>query len=188
MDRVWRDRLRYLGMYVISSEGAQPKRLGSEAPESWSRDGNWVYFHRGDEIWKRPALGGGSVIQITRTGGARGVESADGQLLYYLKDDQEFTKSWKVPVEGGQESQVLESVCCQNFAVVDQGIYFIPAWKGKDNYSVQFLDFASGKVATIATLGGAAAYGLSASYDGRWLLYSQYEPSGSDLWMVENFR
>jgi serine/threonine protein kinase/Tol biopolymer transport system component len=176
------------GVYVISSEGGQPKRLGSEAPESWSRDGKWVYFHRGDEIWKRPAVGGGRMIQITRTGGAQAVESPDGRLLYYLKENKEFTSLWKVPVEGGPESQLLESVCCQNFAVVEQGIYFIPAWKGKDNSSVQFLSFASGKIATIATLSGAAAYGLSASYDGRWLLYSQYEPSGSDLWMVENFR
>jgi Tol biopolymer transport system component/DNA-binding winged helix-turn-helix (wHTH) protein len=176
------------GVYVISSEGGQPKRLGSEAPESWSRDGKWVYFHRGDEIWKRPALGGGRMIQITRTGGAQAVESSDGRLLYYLKENEEFTTLWKVPVEGGQETQVLESVCCQNFAVVDQGIYFIPAWKGKENSSVQFLSFSTGKVATIATLSGAAAYGLSTSYDGRWLLYSQYQPSGSDLWMVENFR
>jgi serine/threonine protein kinase/Tol biopolymer transport system component len=175
------------GVYVISSEGGQPKRLGSEAPESWSRDGKWVYFHRGDEIWKRPSLGG-KMIQITRTGGAQAVESPDGRLLYYLKENEEFTSLWKVPVEGGQETQVLESVCCQNFAVVDRGIYFIPAWKGKQSPSVQFLSFANGKVATIATLSGAAAYGLSTSYDGRWLLYSQYEPSGSDLWMVENFR
>lgn len=123
------------GVYVISSEGGQPKRLGPEAPESWSHDGKWVYFHKGDEIWKRPFVGG-SMIKITRTGGAQAIESPDGRLLYYLKENEEFTSLWKVPVEGGQETQVLESVCCQNFAVVDQGIYFIPAWKGKENASV----------------------------------------------------
>ena len=128
------------------------------------------------------------MIQITRTGGAQAIESFDGRLLYYLKENEEFTTLWKVPVEGGQETQVLEFVCCQNFAVVDRGIYFIPAWKDKENSSVQFLSFATGKMARIATLSGTAAYGLSTSNDGRWLLYSQYEPSGSDLWMVENFR
>jgi Tol biopolymer transport system component/DNA-binding winged helix-turn-helix (wHTH) protein len=175
------------GAYVVSAEGGQPKRLGSETPQSWSRDGKWVYFHKGNEVWKRP-VAGGTGIQITRSGGAQALESPDGRLLYYLKEDEEFTSLWKVPVEGGQETQVLESVCCQNFAVVDRGIYFVPGWNGEENSPLRFLSFETKKVSTIATLGGIAAYGLSATYDGRWLVYSQYEPSGSDLWMVENFR
>lgn len=79
---------------------------------------------------------------------------------------------------------MLDSVCCQNFAVVEQGIYFIPA----PNFSVEFLRFATGKVTTIAKLSGGAAYGMSVSPDGQWLLFSQYENKGADLMLVENFR
>jgi hypothetical protein len=88
-------------------------------------------------------------------------------------------------VEGGVETQVLESVCCNNFAVVERGIYFIPRFSEP---VVQFYEFASKKVVTIARLQRWAAYGLDVSPDGRWLLYSEYEPFQGDLMLVENFR
>jgi len=177
------------GDYVIRSDGGQPKRLEADNPDSWSRDGKWTYFTSSKgEVWKRPAAGG-NAIQITRKGGNNAKESPDGKFLYYLKDGDEFTRLWKVPVEGGEETQVLESVCCLNFAVVDGGIYFIPDPHGQEHSSVQFLSFATSKVLTIATLTGLAAYGSSVSPDGQWLLYSQYsEHQGADLWMVDNFQ
>jgi Tol biopolymer transport system component len=175
------------GNYVINSDGGQPKRLEGAGPDSWSRDGRWIYFTSKDEVWKRPA-GGGNAIQITRKGGGYAHESTDGKFLYYLKDGNEFTSLWKVPVESGEETRVLESVCCLNFAVVDRGIYFIPDPQGQEHSTVQFLTFATGKVLTIAALTGFPAYGSSVSPDGQWLLYSQYEPKGSDLSMVENFQ
>ena len=92
-------------------------------------------------------------------------------------------------MEGGEETQVLESVAFGNFAVVEQGIYFIPGWSPEDNPVIRYLSFATGKVETIATLSKeGAAYGFAVSPDSRWLLYSQYRPSESDLWIVENFR
>jgi hypothetical protein len=105
-----------------------------------------------------------------------------------LKDGKEFTGLWKVPVEGGEETQVLESVCCLNFAVVAQGIYFIPEPSSGDNSSVKFMSFKTGKATTIAKLSGLSAYGSSVSPDGRWFLYSQYEQKGADLMLVDNFR
>ena len=164
-----------------------PEPLDAEAPDSWSRDGKWIYFSSKGEVWKRPASGG-NAIQITRNGGGEAHESRDGRFLYYLKDDREFTSLWKVPVGGGEETLVLESVCCSNFAVVDQGIYFIPEASPGDNSSLKFLSFATGRVTTLAQLSGRAAYGFSVSPDGRWLLYSQYEQKGADLMLVENFR
>jgi len=173
------------GAYVVNSDGGQPKRMEGDGPDSWSRDGKWIYFISKNQVWKRPA-GGGNAIQITREGGSYAHESPDGKFLYYLKNGEEFTSLWKVPVEGGDETSVLESVCCLNFAVVDRGLYFIPE-PHQEHSSVQFLSFATGKILTIAALTGVSAYGSSVSPDGRWLLYSQYEPQGSDLWMVENF-
>jgi Tol biopolymer transport system component len=179
------------GTYVVSSDGGQPKRLDAgdkgSSSRSWSRDGKWIYFSSKDEVWKMPAVGG-NAIQITRKGGIEAHESPDGTFLYYLKNGHEFTSLWKVPVEGGEETEVLQSVCCLNFAVVGQGIYFIPE-PHEGRSSVQFLSFATGKVVTIATLTGVSAYGSSVSPDGKWMIYSQYtEDQGSDLLMVENFQ
>jgi WD40-like Beta Propeller Repeat len=160
--------------FVINSDGGTPMRVTGK---SVSQDGKWLYLdlHRstGAPLWKVPARDA--------------QPSPDGRFLYYPKDGNEFTSLWKVPVDGGEATQVLESVCCRNFTVVAQGIYFIPKPPTGDNGSVKFLSFATGKVTTIAKLSGLAAYGSSVSPDGRWLLYSQYEQKGADLMLVENF-
>ena len=63
---------------------------------------------------------------MTRKGGFAPVESPDGNFLYYAKA-LVATSVWKVPVEGGEETEILESVSnFANMAVVHDGIYFIP--------------------------------------------------------------
>ncbi|HSB12908.1 MAG TPA: hypothetical protein VLE22_00530, partial [Bryobacteraceae bacterium] len=106
-------------------------------------------------------------------------------FLYYMKTDDEDSALWRVPAEGGEETQVLESVSCTNFAVVEQGIYFIARMSEP---VVQFFEFATKKVVTIARLQRTAAYGLDVSRDGRSLVYSEYGPWQGDLMLVENFR
>jgi hypothetical protein len=95
---------------------------------------------------------------------------------------------WKTPVSGGEERQVLPSVAYHAFSVVNQGIYFIPEPGSDGKYSIQFLSFATGKVKTIAPMTRPPVEGLSVSPDGRFLLFSQGDESGSDLMLVENFR
>jgi Tol biopolymer transport system component len=114
------------------------------------------------------------------------MESRDGRYLYYLKADSGNRNSlWKMPLGGGDEAQVLESVLNNNYAVVDRGIYFIPDSKP---FAVRFLSFDTGKVVTIARIAREPAFGFSVSPDGRSLLYSEFEAVRSDLMLVENFR
>jgi hypothetical protein len=58
------------------------------------------------------------------------------------------------------------------------GIFFIAS---PDNSAIQFLDFLSGKVRTLATLKAVPAYGMAVSPDGRWALVPEYEEHGMDL-------
>jgi hypothetical protein len=90
-----------------------------------------------------------------------------------------------VPVDGGDETQVLESLLNNNFTVVRKGVYFVPA---SGPLSIEFMNFANGKVVGIARPLHEPAWGLSVSPDGRWLLYSEFEGRQSDLMLVENFR
>ena len=113
-----------------------------------------------------------------------------GKFVYYTKDWQVRTRLWKVPVGGGEETQVLES---HNFSVTPQGIYFIQA-PDRDypdrSYLLRFFDFASERVKTITSLPTSVAFwgGISISPDGRFMLYTQVDQSESDLMLVENFR
>jgi Tol biopolymer transport system component len=175
--------------YVIAVDGGKPKLLFSNLTvDSWSRDGKWIYFQGDGGVWKRPwppSEQDAEAVQVTTQGGYLAQESADGRILYYMKDDQEL---WKIPVKGGEETQVLGSLSCRFFAVVDQGIYFLSGFPQSPKPSIHYLSFATGKTATIATLSGVAWSGFSVSPDGRSLLYAQQEPQEGDLSMVENFR
>jgi hypothetical protein len=133
---------------------------------------------------------GGTAVQVTRKGGDLGVESPDGKFVYYAKYP-EPPSLWKVPVDGGEETQVLESLANSGtFAVADEGIYFIP--RSSPPTSIQFFSFGTGKIKQIATIEKPVSNGLSVSAgpDGRsrWILYTQVDREGSDLMLVENFR
>ena len=94
----------------------------------------------------------------------------------------------KMPLSGGEESQVLPSVPWRAFSLVNEGIYFIPEPGADRKSSIQFLSFATAKVKTVAPMSGSPLEGLSVSPDGRSLLFSQLDEASSDLMLVENFR
>ena len=181
---------------ILSVDGGKPEHLRGahvgDGLSAWSRDVKWIYVvsqrSGRKQVWKVPA-GGGDAVQITKQGGARGVESSDGKFLYYLFDpaDGENTELRRVPVEGGEETRIIASVCSNGFAVVERGIYFFSDW---EDPSVQRFDFATRKVETVAKLKGRLGWGVSVSPDGRGLLYTSYEGEigQTDLMMVEKFR
>jgi len=187
------------GVYAISADGGRPRRA-TESEGAWtsaSRDGRWIYFdsaRSGEfQVWKKPATGG-NAIQVTRHGGEKPFESPDGRFLHYEKstpcnDPDGCASSWKVPIGGGAEQQMVKAVSCHglNLVIGERGIYFNP---DDDPPTVQFLNFATNHIEKIANLGEKGpACGFSLSPDGRWLIYALYEPTaGSDLMLVENLR
>ena len=74
------------------------------------------------QIWKLP-VNGGRAIQMTKKGGVLPVESPDGQIVYYLNEEE--TGLWKISVGGAEETRVLEPVLKRAFVVVAEGIYYI---------------------------------------------------------------
>jgi Tol biopolymer transport system component len=187
-------------VFTLSSQGGAPDRLttglDSSSGASWSRDGRWLYFSSANEIWRVPA-GGGKATQITRQGGYGPIESRDGKFLYYAKRSSGGVPSlgaggagglWRVPSAGGDEVEILPDLrTSPSFDVAPDGIYYIPTG-GPGNYTIRFLDLATGKTRQVATLPKPASGGLSLSPDGRHLLYSQVDQTGADLVLVENFR
>ena len=157
-----------------------------DCPSGWSGDGKWMYFNQHDQVWKMP-VGKGSPIQVTFKGGQGGIESTDGKFLYYSKTiDEETSSLWKVPLSGGKEIQVLDSVYADNVAITDLGIYFIP---NRGHRVIEFLDFGKRKIEHIASIAQTPAYGFALSPDKRWLLYTEYESLlVHDLMLVEHFR
>jgi Tol biopolymer transport system component len=183
-------------IYVVSVEGGPPRRLTSEESEevvpSWSRDGRWIYFasdRTGNwQVWKMPAEGG-KAVQVTKGGGFAAFESNDGKTLYYAKG-LTVAGLWNVPVEGGEETLVLEQLGANlwgYWGLTQDGIYFYNA----STHGIEFFSFATHKVAKLATPERDPIFsepGFSVSPDGRWILYAQEDVAASHIMLVENFR
>jgi hypothetical protein len=114
------------------------------------------------------------------------VESADGKAIFVTDANMGL---WRVPIEGGESRQVLESLAnFDAYKVTDDGIYFIPSPHATKGYSIRFLELATGEIRTIAELGKLGCRDLAIAPDRRWALYTQINQSGGDLMLVENFR
>ena len=181
-------------IYVVNADGGAPRRLTSDPSmdiyPTWSRNGKWIYFcssRTGDVQYFRMPVAGGGPAQRVASGCGISMESPDGSLFYFTRGPEKSL--WRVPVEGGEESQVLESLFGGIYEVVEDGVYFVPPSTPEAGFSVQFLRFATGAVEHVMSLerqpGGKT---LSVSPDGRSILYSQMEDFQSDIMLVENFR
>ena len=186
----------HFDVYVVNADRGAPRRLTSDpsvdASPTWSRNGKWIYFNSrgtGDpQCFKMPARGGPAQVVVSAGFWCR--ESPDGSLFYFSRDWAANWSLWRVPVEGGEEEQVLESSFDGIYEVVEEGVYFVPPSTPEAGFSVAFLRFATGAVEHVMSLERQPpmGMGLSVSPDGRSILYSQAEDFQSDIMLVENFR
>ena len=72
------------------------------------------------------------------------------------------------------------------FVVLERGIDYID--RSERESRLQFFDFATRKSITVAGNLGDVRLGLTASPDGRTILYTKLDSAVDDLMMVENFR
>jgi serine/threonine protein kinase/Tol biopolymer transport system component len=178
-------------IFVIPSEGGATRRLTSltagAAFPRWSRDGKWIYFSSKEsgaaQVWKAPS-GGGQAVQVTHGGGLIASESPDGKWLYFSGEATDSSLR-KMPVAGGEETEVLPSITSWNFAVMDDGVYFLTG--AGHHFAIEFLSFATGKTEVLAPV-GAAYFGFSVSPDRKWILYDQEVPPSSELVLAEGLK
>jgi hypothetical protein len=125
-------------------------------------------------------------------------ESPDGAYIYFDEGFMKPSPLWRFPASGGAPVKVLEGVIEGNYAVLERGIYYIdrPSGPGGAFFAdpaagqtrLQYFDFASSKSTTVARNMGNVFIGLTASPDGRTILYTRMDVSVDDLMLVENFR
>jgi Tol biopolymer transport system component/DNA-binding winged helix-turn-helix (wHTH) protein len=194
-------------IYLLKLDGSMPQLLptlpgADNLGPNWSRDGKWIYFYSDQgggpfQVWK-VQLNGGSPVQVTRNGGTFAAESADGRFLYYSK--YSVPGIWKMPLQGGEESRVLDQpyreptipsgagwLAWWDWALTRDGIYFLN-FATKPYATVEFFEFATQKIFPIWTLRKFPGFGLSISADGKSILYVQNEIDQSNIMLVKNFR
>jgi Tol biopolymer transport system component/predicted Ser/Thr protein kinase len=192
-------------VYVIPAAGGKPRNLTPDPARdsfpSFSRDGKWIYFtsNRTGEsrIWKIPASGGKAVM-VTNNIGYTPLESPDGAYLYYVESVFTPGALWRVPTSGGAPVKMIEGVVLGNFVVLEKGIYYIDRPSGEAGiYGIdrpsgetrlQYFDLATRSSTTVARNLGVVDIPLTASADGRTILYPRMDSLIDDLMLVENFR
>jgi len=181
-------------IYTIPASGGRPRRLTSHPANdtipSFSRDGRWIYFTStrggGNRIWRIPATGG-DAVQITQDAGVVALEAADGLSIFYTQTSgPEPSVLWRLSATGGQPVKVVDGVIMRGFVVLEKGIYYLDTFRGETR--LQFHDFAARRSSTVARDLGDVRIGLTASRDGRTILYTRTDSSVDDLMLVENFR
>jgi hypothetical protein len=134
---------------------------------------------------------GGAAVHVAKAKGAdEAFESLDGKFVYYATLDTPGI--WKAPVAGGEETQVLDWGGQSVWALTGKGICSFD-FSGPTGPALKFYDFATGKVTLLRefskdTRVDRASTALTVSPDGRWILYTQHDQSGSNLMLVENYR
>jgi Tol biopolymer transport system component/DNA-binding winged helix-turn-helix (wHTH) protein len=184
-------------IYMVEVPGGVPHLVPTipgtdNLSPSWSRDGKWLYFASKPgadpfQIWKMPVQGR-TPVRLTKNGGISPVESLDGRYLYYCK--YETGGVWKMPIEGGDETEVLSDVDgggWPDWAITSKGIYYM-RFGTFPHVSINFFEFATRKSIPIWTLEQEPGWGLSISNDGKSIVYIQNEFAESNIMLVKNFR
>ena len=89
-----------------------------------------------------------------------------------------------MPVGGGPEEKLIDSLYRTNFSATSQGIYYMTAAKADGTAELHFYSFANKSDKLILPI-GIPEYGLDVSPDGRYLVYAQLDNPASDLMLIE---
>jgi len=186
-------------VFVVDADGGTARSLVqdnfSNNVPNWSSDGKWVYFasnRTGDwQIWKIPASGG-ALVQVTKQGGFASIESAGGQYLYYAKHNYENPEIWRVPVAGGEETPIYPGARPLDWGawtLVENGLLFVALDDSESDRipTVKLYDFSKQSVRNLAVL-EKSPFWLTATHDGKSVLFDQPGEEESHIMLLENFR
>jgi hypothetical protein len=127
---------------------------------------------------------------VTLNGGHAAFESYDGKRLYYSKF--EGGGLWSMPVGGGAEERITDALhrgYWGHFAVTETGIYLLDA-DAVPRPTIMYYSFRTRQLTPVLQLQEHPLpwmANLSASRDGRTLLFTQWIPQSSII-MAENFQ
>jgi Tol biopolymer transport system component len=194
-------------IFVVSADGGAPRRItmnhGDNCVPSWSRDGKYVYFassRSGEfEIWKVATAGetrANPSVQITHGGGFRAVESLDGQYLYYFKGRGKpglRRRTLAKRLADPEEEVILQSLQEWGWwALGADAIYFLELPRSlPPRVHVKVFDPSQPKIHELGVLPypvAMATPAITASPNGRRLIYNQIDSMEADVMLVRNLQ
>jgi hypothetical protein len=93
-----------------------------------------------------------------------------------------------MPVKGGPETRVIDSLWRFNYVATDKGVYYTSRPEAGRRGKVYYFDFSTRRHSDIAALDAPVDLGMALSPDGKYLLFTKIDHLGADLMLVEKFR
>jgi dipeptidyl aminopeptidase/acylaminoacyl peptidase len=186
------NREGHFDVWVVPAAGGKASNLtpdpANDFMPSFSRDGRWVYFSstRGDgrfHVWK-VAISGGPAVRVTDGKGFASLEAPDGRLYYTEGPDS--APLLRLEAGGRPPTRVVDGVVSSAFALVDGGLYYADE-SGRET-RLMHLDLAGGRPAVVASGLGRIWPTITATPDGRTILFGRLDHALQDLMLVEGFR
>lgn len=181
-------------LFLMPAAGGPVKRLTTDPADDtmpcFVRNGRSIYFSSARsgqfEIWRMP-VGGGPAVQITRSGGFRPFESADGQRIFYLNLDGSRIQS--VAAGGGPASDVTGPlhIYPSGIAVTSGGIYYEASPHSAVERYIRFFNFETGTSRPVAVASRPFGLGLTVSPDHAYILFDQVDDLDRDLMLLRDF-
>jgi Tol biopolymer transport system component/predicted Ser/Thr protein kinase len=179
-------------VYIVNANGGKPALLEQGQLPRWSRDGRSIYYFKGSpaQIFRVPRSGGASEL-MTPAGGNTVEESSDGWVYFSRSASFGPSPLRRIPIAGGEPVDVLPQIAGRNFVVVDKGLWYMAAAAKEGGvvlYDLCFYDFATKTTRALYRTNRPIYAGMTLSPDGRRMLFTQVDRTGSDLMLVEHFR
>lgn len=155
----------------------------------YSPDGTHIYFtsNYSDtwEIWKFN-ININKRSRVTRNGGYMVEIQRDGSSIFYSKLNENGL--WKSSLESGEEQQLftLSSMNRSNWTLTERGIYYLNYSEGSPQLS--FYDFSSKTSTFVMPLEKEGVWfqaGLTATFDGKQVLYTRLDRQDQDIMAIE---
>lgn len=164
-------------LHLINAQNAEHELLLSSTEHAdvpnWSRDNASVYFSSDHEDdWQVYRYKDGEISRVTEYGGYEAEEGPDGEYLYYTKFRD--TGMWRMPIQGGQETQFLPGVQMlydESFVIRGDSLVFKEMEEGQ--IAIKKLDLKTSEVSLITTVDSARLRNFSLNKDATKMLFEQ---------------
>jgi hypothetical protein len=104
---------------------------------------------------------------------------------------------WRIPIAGGTPVKVVDGVLAGQLDVTDGGIYFIDRASPEagafftdrpGETRLRYFDITTNRISIVLQNVGWAGLGLTASRDGRTVMFTRIDSSVNELMLVDGFR
>ena len=182
-------------IFIVSVDGGPVRQLtktpGEDARPAWGPDGQTIYFASDRtgraEIW-RMGVDGANPVQVTRDGGSAVLAAPDGQHVFYKRLGGPVRR---IRLDGTGDEAVSEpSFASLSFALTASGLWFVTTPTATSlEWTLRVKRFADGQTSDAVHFSWMpSGLALSVSADERSALLTRIDTSGTDLWVVNDFR